>query len=374
MKYRIGDYFSFQNGYAFKSKDFNSTQNGTPVIKIKEFNDNRIDFDSGSARIMDSASYLPQYGVKTGDILFALTGDPISRNNPNSWVGRVARYEKSYCALLNQRTCKAIKIKDGLEPDYLYYFFCNMNNLLELAAKATGSASQANISTKTIENTVIDAPDHGQQRRIVNLLNSLNAKISCNRRINDNLEAQASLLYEQVMASNESSCHTLGDIAEITSGKRPETKVKKASIENAIPIVGASDIMGFTSAALYNDKILVTGRVGTHGIIQRISTASWPSDNTLVIKSKYYEVVYQILRRVNYKSLNRGSTQPLITQKDLKSVEISLPSECKLLECENKLSSIMNLVDHNKLENNRLTTVRNYLLPLLMTGQISLED
>ena len=192
--------------------------------------------------------------------------------------------------------------------------------------------------------------------------------------LNDNLEAQASLFYEQVMASNESSCHTLGDIAEITSGKRPETKVEKASIENAIPIVGASDIMGFTSSALYNEQILVTGRVGTHGIIQRISTASWPSDNTLVIKSKYYEVVYQILRRVNYKSLNRGSTQPLITQKDLKSVEISLPSECKLLECENKLSSIMNLVDHNKLENNKLTTVRDYLLPLLMTGQISLED
>ena len=189
MKYRIGDYFSFQNGYAFKSNDFCSMQSGTVVIKIKEFKDNRIDFDSGSARIMNPAPYLQQYGVKDGDILFALTGDPISRNNPNSWVGRVARYEKNYFALLNQRTCKAIQIKDGLEPDYLYYFFCNRDNLLKLAAKATGSASQANISTKTIENTVIDAPNYEQQRRIVNLLNSLNAKISCNKRINDNLAA-----------------------------------------------------------------------------------------------------------------------------------------------------------------------------------------
>ena len=41
MKYRIGDYFSFQNGYAFKSKDFSSSQNGTFIIKIKEFKDNR---------------------------------------------------------------------------------------------------------------------------------------------------------------------------------------------------------------------------------------------------------------------------------------------------------------------------------------------
>ena len=189
MKYRIGDYFSFQNGYAFKSKDFSSSQNGTVIIKIKEFKDNQIDFDSGSARIIDSTPYLQQYGVKTGDILFALTGDPISRSNPNSWVGRVARYEKSYCALLNQRTCKAIQIKDGLEPDYLYYFFCDMNNLLKLAAKATGSASQANISTKIIENTIIDAPNCEQQKRIINFLNSINAKISYNRRINDNLVA-----------------------------------------------------------------------------------------------------------------------------------------------------------------------------------------
>ena len=227
---------------------------------------------------------------------------------------------------------------------------------------------------KDIMNYLVSDFALSNQEQITEILLPLNKIIHVNAKLNDNLEAQASLLYEQVMASNESSCHTLGDIAEITSGKHPETKVEKASIENAIPIVGASDIIGFTSSSLYNEQILVTGRVGTHGIIQRISTASWPSDNTLVIKSKYYEVVYQILRRVNYKSLNRGSTQPLITQKDLKSVEISLPSECKLLECENKLSSIMNLVDHNKLENNKLTTVRDYLLPLLMTGQISLED
>lgn len=76
--------------------------------------------------------------------------------------------------------------------------------------------------------------------------------------------------------------------------------------------------MGFTSEANHTDKILVTGRVGTHGVVQRFNTPCWTSDNTLVIKSSYYEFTNQILQRIDYSAMNRGSTQPLITQGDMK--------------------------------------------------------
>ena len=103
-----------------------------------------------------------------------------------------------------------------------------------------------------------------------------------------------------------------------------------------IPLVGAASVMGYTSEANHTDKILVTGRVGTHGIVQRFNTPCWTSDNTLVITSDFYEYTYQILQRIDYKSLNRGSTQPLITQGDMKKVAILLPDKDVLCEFEGK--------------------------------------
>lgn len=55
-----------------------------------------------------------------------------------------------------------------------------------------------------------------------------------------------------------------------------------------IPLVGAAAIMGYTNKFNHDDKILVIGRVGTHGIVQRFDYPCWTSDNTLVIKSNCY--------------------------------------------------------------------------------------
>ncbi|MCM0599117.1 restriction endonuclease subunit S [Weissella fabalis] len=117
----------------------------------------------------------------------------------------------------------------------------------------------------------------------------------------------------------------------ISSGKRPPIKEDFQSKEYPIPIIGASKVMGWTNEELLNESILTIGRVGTHGIVQRFRIPVWVSDNSFVIKADYEEVVNQILRyKIDWSSLNRGSTQPLITQNDLKNVLVSLPNSNEL--------------------------------------------
>ena len=164
---------------------------------------------------------------------------------------------------------------------------------------------------------------------------------------------------------------TLGDIASITSGKRPPYRQAECSVEAEIPLLGASSIMGYTNAVLYNERILVTGRVGTHGVIQRYSRPCWASDNTLVIKSHFYEFTYQQLCGVDFRNMNRGSTQPLITQTDLKNVLILLPDEATLREFEELVGSFMGQYEANILESERLAELRDALLPRLMSGELS---
>ena len=201
--------------------------------------------------------------------------------------------------------------------------------------------------------------------------------------INNNLEQQVAVLYQSWFENFELtngvcpdnwSYQELSTIADIASGKRPPVKSELCNQETSIPIVGAASVMGFTSEANHTDKILVTGRVGTHGVIQRFNTPCWTSDNTLVITSPYYEFTNQILHRIDYSSMNRGSTQPLITQGDMKKVVVLVPDKDILKKFEEFSGSLMTKWEANNKENVKLASLRDTLLPKLMSGELDVSD
>ena len=179
---RLGDVCRFQNGYAFKSGDF-ITDGDYKIVKIKELKDGEVRFFEDSASINSSSSF-NQYIVTSGDVLFALTGDPVNRNNPLSWVGRVSIYSYDTPAYLNQRVCKAIPDETKLDSQYLYYYFRVFDNFYSLAQRATGSASQANISTGTISDINIDLPSLAEQVEIGYTLRAIDDKITNSKKIN----------------------------------------------------------------------------------------------------------------------------------------------------------------------------------------------
>lgn len=141
-----------------------------------------------------------------------------------------------------------------------------------------------------------------------------------------------------------------------------------------VPLIGASSITGYVKETLYDKAILVIGRVGTHGVVQRVMPPSFPSDNTLVIQSDYYEFIYQILKIIDYKSLNVGSTQPLITQKSIKNYMIVVPKKEVLMDFENIVSGLFRKVAYDNQEIKKLATIRDTLLPKLMSGDIRVKS
>lgn len=132
--------------------------------------------------------------------------------------------------------------------------------------------------------------------------------------------------------------------------------------------------MGYTKEYSYNEDILIIGKVGTHGVVQRVNYPCFPSDNTFVIKSDYYGFVYQLLKRIDYDSLNTGSTQPLITQKSLKTVNAVLPDEKILSKFEMISKTIFDKIQLNNDELSNLTKLRDTLLPKLMFGEIDVSE
>lgn len=201
--------------------------------------------------------------------------------------------------------------------------------------------------------------------------------------VNNNLLEQASSIYQawfEDFILSDRSCPTawkqgtLAEIADITSGKRPPVKSAEKTDTAIIPIVGAASVMGYTTEANHTDKILVTGRVGTHGVVQRFNLPCWTSDNTLVITSVFYEYTFQILQRINYRAMNRGSTQPLITQSDMNKVPILIPDKETLLKFETLVGQLMEQYQANLLENGKLVELRDVLLPQLMSGELDVSN
>lgn len=281
----------------------------------------------------------------------------------------------------------------GNDPEFIYYFLKTLN----LGHYAGGSAVPT-LNRNHIHPIEIVFPENiEEQKGIANILLFLDEKIETNNQINIKLEEMAQVIFKQWFVDFEFQNEegkpykssggemvesefgmipkgwkigTLNELIKISSGKRPSKRANSLSKETSIPLIGASSIMGYTNDFNYNEPVLVIGRVGTHGVVQRFKTKIWTSDNTLVIKSQNYEFVNQILNIIDYKGLNRGSTQPLITQGDIKNYKIIIPSEHLLIKFESLISRLYLKHGKNVLENEKLNLLRDTLLPKLMSGEI----
>lgn len=346
-------------------------EEGTPIVTVEHLG-NRIFAEQNLPKVArEDKKRLKKYILMEGDIVFSRVGS----------VDRCSYVDKAHDGWMFSGRCLRIRPQKGINPLYLYYYFCTEETKQFIRNIAVG-ATMPSINTKLMGEVKIAYPSEIIQKKLVSVLGKIDDKIELNNAINENLEQQVSLLYQSWfedfkitngVCPENWSYQELSSIANIASGKRPPVKSDICNKETPISIVGAASVMGFTSEANHTDKILVTGRVGTHGVIQRFNTSCWTSDNTLVITSPYYEFTNQILHRIDYSSMNRGSTQPLITQGDMKKVVVLVPDENTLAKFEEFAGSLMAKWEANNNENVKLVSLRDTLLPKLMSGGLDVS-
>ena len=391
----VGDIFDFQNGYAFKSKDF-LNQGKYKIIRIKELKDGLVKFFSDTVYIDDADCNIYKYMVEKGDVLFALTGDPVSKSNPLSWVGRVSYYEHDEPALLNQRVCKAIA-KADISKEFLYYFFRQEKEFYSLASKATGSASQANISTKTLEQHNFQFFDRDTCNKIVGVLLSLDEKIELNNKINKNLLEQAQTIFDQeflalddIPADWEQS--SLLGIADYLNGLAMQ-KYRPTEGEQGLPVLkikelrqGSCDANSeLCSPSIKPEYIVHDGDVifswsgsllvdlwcgGTCGLNQHL----------FKVTSKTYDKWFcyawtnHHLQKFAAIAADMATTMGHIKREELAKAEVLIPSRSDYERIGNLLAPLYDLVILNRIENRKLASLRDELLPQLMTGQLDVSE
>ena len=372
--YKLDDFIEF-NPTIFLKK-------GTMARKIT------MDQLTPHSRDIYSWGYEPYSGgakFQNGDTIMARI-TPCLENGKHAFISLLDEGETAY----GSTEYIVMRGKPGISDNRFVYYLSHYPDFKNAAIKSmVGSSGRQRAQVDVLKNLEFSLPGLEEQKQIADTLSTLDDKIALNNRINHNLEEQAQALYkswfvdfdpfkggkfvdsELGMIPEGWTVAPLGCIATISSGKRPPFKSTVQNEEYQIPVLGASSVMAYTSEYLIEGLYIITGRVGTLGELQRVKGKIWPSDNTLVISSDYYNFVYQVLREVDYSSLNRGSTQPLLTQSDLKSWPIVLPPEDVLNRFESCSLSLTSSILMNIEQNGVLRNVRDSILPVLMHDGIN---
>ncbi len=340
----------------------------------------------------------PTRFAETGDILFSVRAP----------IGEVNRATE-YCAI--GRGLAAMRANSGFDTTYLEYVLRHIRSewdILEGQGAVFGNAKKSDL-----ENLLIPWPRDIEQRAIAHILGSLDDKIELNRQMNRTLEKMAQAIFKSwfidfdpVRAKAEGrdpglpkeiaslfpdsfedselgpipkgwKIGTISDLAKVTSGKRPHKRSKEKMGEFTIPLYGGGGIMAYVPVPMISTPFLLTGRVGTLGKVFRITEECWPSDNTLLLfpnNKSCLEFLYFTLQRIDFDSLNRGSTQPLVTQTDLKNQRIVIPKENILIFYWQNAHPMFEKIDKNIAESRALASLRDTLLPKLISGELRVPD
>ncbi len=268
---------------------------------------------------------------------------------------------------------------DIIYKKFLFYALSN-NAFFEHTVKTSKWTKMPRWDKDAILKFPLLLPPLYEQRAIADILSSLDAKIELLREQNETLEKTAQTIFQEWFGRYSVDSPEdlpegwrvgkLGEISEITSGKRPWEISEKITDDFQIPLIWASKIMWYVSDFLFDWKTLVIWRVGTHGEIQKFNEKIYPSDNTLVIKSNNFGFVYLILKGINYGKMNRWAVQPLITQTDLKNYPIIYPTHDIFASFKNATDAIFEKIENNNSQIQSLSKTRDELLPRLMSGEV----
>ncbi|MCR5433048.1 MAG: restriction endonuclease subunit S [Bacteroidaceae bacterium] len=277
---------------------------------------------------------------------------------------------------------------EGINNFFLYYWFLSPKARFYIDTKAIGSTQKA-LTIETLKKFEILLPTIQTQNKIVSILKSLDDKIEVNRRINENLEAQAQALFKSWFVDFEpfkNGEFVESELGMIPKGWRVEELENICTIkygkglgkndltQKGFPVFGGNGIIGFYTQYLYElPQILVSCRGAASGKIIESLPQSYVTSNSLVLELKdrfYYNYLKFLLLSSPLYDYATGSAQPQITIDNIKGVKILLPLQEAIQKMNPTLENIGNIQRTNEQESRRLSELRDTLLPKLMSGEL----
>ena len=323
-------------------------------------------------------------------------------------IGNIARYKGEKC-VLGKGACYINPNPVLVDSSYIYFQLQSPHFNSYLNCMSTGSTIK-HISLKTMRNYEFTLPPLSEQRSIASILSALDDKIAVNRRICENLEAQAQALFkhwfidfapfkdgkflesELGMIPEGWRVGTLTEIAEYLNGLAMQ-KFPPISDDDAIPVLKIKEL-GQSRCDNNSDKcskqikpeyIIKNGDVvfswsgtlmvdiwcgGVCGLNQhlfKVTSENYPKWFYLMWTKHH---LAEFIRIAKDKAVTMGH----IKRGDLEKALVAIPDSDTLDKMSKVMEDILNQIINTRLESNTLSTLRDTLLPKLMSGELKVNE
>lgn len=282
---------------------------------------------------------------------------------------------------------------------FLYYYLSQQHivDLLHTIGEQSTSAYPS-IKPSDIESLNVLIPPIDKQQSITATLSCLDEKIELNNYINKTLEEMAQAIFKswfvdfEPFQNGEFEDSELGripkgwrvgrssEIIDIFDSKRiPLSSRQREVMEKKYPYYGAASLMDYVDDYIFDGIYILLGEDGTvvdncgYPILQYVWGKFWVNNHAHVLKGINgftEESIYMLLKNTSVQGIVTGAVQPKINQANLKSLKVLIPPTGILSEYNILLETIFAEKRRGHEENQALISIRDSLLPRLMSGEV----
>ena len=412
----LGDYISIKHGYAFKGDGITTEDNGIVLVTPGNFAIGG-GFKEGKCKFFND-EYPSEFVLSPDELIVTMT-DLSKEMDTLGYSALVPRSNRVY--LHNQRIGLISINREDLDKHYLYWFMRTRNYQRTIAGGASGTTVHHTSPSRICE-VEVDFPDLLTQKKIASLMDAIEGKIQKNEEVNENLEQQAVLLFRSWFSAFSQSENVtrqsseFGDIPEgfsvvkvgslkmlitdyvangsfaslkenVTLYQEPNyayfirnTDLKSGSFE---VFVDQHSYEFLSKSTLYGGEIIISnvGDVGSVFLCPKLDGPMTLGNNIIMLRPdddslRYYLYIWfkYLQGQAIIQGIKGGSAQPKFNKTDFKNTSLLLPPDDLLLRYHDTVSPIFELISQNQAENKRLSSLRDALLPKLMSGELDVSD
>ena len=396
---RLGDVADVQTGpFGSQLHKENYVDKGTPIVTVEHLGNKWFTSQNLPMVSDEDKLRLAKYCSQEGDVIFSRVGS----------VDRCSYVSKEYSGWLFSGRCLRVRPRSGINPEYLYYFLTNEGTKQYIRNIAVG-ATMPSINTKLLNEVPIKIPSLDDQRRIASILSSLDRKIELNNKINADLEEMAQAIFKNWFVDFEPFKD--GKFVDSELGMIPEgwkvgtlgdiTKNKSAKVKerNDVKVLSPVTTGELVLSEEYFTKQVFSSSIAKYKIVNKGDFAYNPArvnigslgrnefDFDGCVSPVYvvfsvldgYENYFDLFRKTDFfkdsvTSLAIGGVRQSLSYDDLSLIETIIPSENIVEKFNNLYNQMKKTIKANKLENSRLSLLRDTLLPRLMSGEIEIPE
>jgi len=312
-----------------------------------------------------------------------------------------------------------------------YYYYFQLKGVQDYFYDVATGSTIKNLSLKSIQDFEVPVPEESEWKGIVKTLKSIDAKIELNNKINRELEAMAKTLYDywfvqfdfpnadgkpykssggKMLYNAELKREipegwengTLGDISDLVRGVTYDASdIKEENDYDVIPILRATNISGnvidldnmvfvpkqnvSANQVLNKFDILITmssgskDHIGKNGFFyfdKEVAFGAFCAK--IVAKDKYRFYVYSYTQSdfmfSTIKNECLGTNINNLNGSLVKGFKIVIPPDDLVEKFNDEVLSIYEMIGNNHKQNQQLSELRDWLLPMLMNGQVTVKE